>query len=428
MAETTELKAGVKSIDITPPIGGELSGYGLYLDRKSQHIRRPLYAKALVLQQAETRVAIITADLLAVSTEITAQTRAAVAAATGIPADNVLIACSHTHSGPATIYLHGCGAEDNDYVALLPRYFTTAVIEAVGALEERSVYASQTTLTGLAKNRVDPAGAVDTTVQALEFVRLGARQDYVLFSFSCHPVSSHSTDTGIDSDLTGVAQALIQRADYDEVLFLQGSCGDINPVLAHEEEEARCGQMLAGAALVAMAQSREVENLTPLRCLRRTIELPLHILAREELEQRRDTNRALLAEHPADSREGRTPRFWVETTENLLEQLSGGDVPKTLPCELQAVRIGDIAFIAHPTELFAEFGLEIKARSPFPHTFVVGYANNFLGYIPNEADYARRGYAADMVPFLLDLFPYTSNIGRVFVEECVRLLNDLRAA
>ncbi|HZO92068.1 MAG TPA: sigma-70 domain-containing protein [Chthonomonadaceae bacterium] len=232
---------------------------------------------------------------------------------------------------------------------------------------------------------------------------------------------------------------------------------------------------------MAVGQSTRVENTHPLRCVRRIIELPLAVPTREALQRRRDDNRALLAQRPPDSPEARTARFWVEATESLLAQLTGEpdpwleilrdaqqtiaermgreallnelaealdlppdavlkllrlqqeheaashSVPQTLACELQAVQIGDIVLLAHPTELFAEFGLEIKRRSPFPRTFIVGYANDFLGYIPNEAEFARRGYAADTVPYMLDLFPYAPNVGRVFVEACVGLLNDLHA-
>src|SRR5205823_9936924 len=110
------------------------------------------------------------------------------------------------------------------------------------------------------------------------------------------------------------------------------------------------------------------------------------------------------------------------------QSASGHQAPQTLSCDLQAIQIGDIVLLAHPTELFAEFGIEIRARSPFSHTFVVGYANDFLGYLPNEAEFARKGYAAETVPFMLGLFPYVPAVARVFVETCVRLLNDLHAS
>jgi hypothetical protein len=435
MAEDTELQAGTAWMTITPPTGVELSGYGFYLNRKSQSVRRHLYAQALVLEQADTRIALIAADLIAVSAEITARTRAAVAALADIPADNVLIACSHTHSGPATIFIRGCGEVDEAYTAMLPRYFASLVATAMEELEPVWIAAGSARLDGLAHNRVDPDGVVDTAVQALEINGANAGWHHALFSFGCHPVTTLPDDPEIGGDFPVHARAFLQRCpDYRQTLFLQGSCGDINPVMAHAENlgaQVCAGQMLAGAALIAMAQAEEVENLRPCRCRLQTIELPLDIPTREEMERRRDDNRALLSERDPDSPEGRTARFWVEATESLLRARkrradSGPVVPPAVSCELQAIQIGDVVILAHPTELFAEFGLEIKARSPFPHTLVVGYANGFLGYIPNEAEFARKGYAADTVPYMLDMFPYAPDVGRIFVEECNRFLEEMR--
>ena len=472
------MRAGVYWKAITPPLGVELSGYGFYLKRTAQTCRRPLLAQALVLEQGSERVALIAADLLAVSETITATTRALVAEATDIPEDNVLIACSHTHSAPATVSVRGCGELDAAYVEMLPRYLASTVREACAELEECAVYAGSSRLHDLAFNRADPEGPVDTSVQTLEFLGRESESSTLLFSFGCHPVTTPPDDREISSDFPGRARGILEH-EYEDALFLQGSCGDINPVFAHTREIARAGQMLAGAALISVGQALAVENLHPLRCVRRKIELPLAVPAPEALRRRRDDNRALYSERPPDSPEARTARFWAEATESMLMTLTGESdpwlemlrdarkeirsltgrearlpelaqrldlppdavmallalqaeqegsdhaVPQTLTCELQALQIGDVVLLAHPTELFSEFGLTIKSRSPFPHTFVIGYANDFLGYIPSQAEFARHGYAADTVPYMLGLFPFAPQVGQVFVAEALRLLDDL---
>lgn len=478
MADDETIKAGVYWKAITPPIGVELSGYGFYRNRKSQSCRRSLITQALVLESGQTRAAFITADLLAVTASLTEKTRAAVAAATDIPPENVMIACSHTHSGPATLFLRGCGEVDTAFVEMLPRQFASVVIQAIEELEECKLYAGRTTLDGLARNRVDPEGAIDTSLQTLEFISQESDSATVLFNFGCHPVMTPPDDREIDPDFPARARQILE-SEYEDALFLQGSCGDINPIYAHSRETARVGQMVAGAALIAVGQAQQVESLRPFRCVQKHIELPLAPPSREDLRRRRDDNRALLSERAPDSPEAKTARFWAESAESLLMTLTGESdpwleilrdvrqqaqerlgrdprpnelaagldlppdsvlallrleaehagsdhaAPQSLTCELQALQFGDAALLAHPTELFAEFGLEIKARSPFAHTLLVGYANDFLGYIPNEAEFARHGYAADTVPYMLDQFPFASHVGRVFVEECVRFLNDL---
>lgn len=439
MDEAAELQVGTGYAYITPPLGVELSGYGFFLARKATEIHRQLYARALVLEQEDVKAAILSVDMIALSAETVAQTRARVEAWTGIPRDNILIACTHTHSGPATLFLHGCGEPDPDYVALLPRYLATAVKEAHESLYPAYVYAGESVLDGLAMNRVDPLGKVDNRVQVVEFVEDNGSRS-ALFSFGCHPVHTLSEDTHVTNEFVGGAVEILESQPtnyvrYENALFLQGSCGDVNPTMAHKGpgRMRRASRMLAAATLLALTQSKKVDSVRPLRSLVRTIELPLAIPTREELERRRDDARALLAERDPDTREARVARFKAESAENLLAKLTGEVAPwqqkpqdaQTLPCELQAIQIGDIVLLAHPTELFAEFGLEIKAHSPFPHTFVVGYANDFLGYIPNEAEFERHGYAAETVPFMIGQYPYAPNVGRVFVEACVRLLNDL---
>jgi hypothetical protein len=429
MPGENSLYVGVEHAVITPPVGTELSGYGFYLNRKAYAIENHLYAQALVLEQGRNRAALLTADLLAVSPEILARTRALIAEATAIPEDNILIACSHTHSGPAVFFLHGCGEVDTEYTALLPRLLASAAIEAARATEPAEVRYGQMELHGLARNRVDPQGAVDTTLQTLEFLHDESDQAEALFAFSCHPVTTLGSNAGVHPDFPGVARDILEGLDrYNNALFLQGSCGDINPVMAHTNlsETRRGGQMLAGAALLALAQGREVAQLAPLQCLRRQIELPLVIPERADLEALRAESLAKQNAPNLNLSDQRTARFQAEAAAALLQHLDSGTAAETLPCEIQAIRIGDIVFLAHPTELFAEFGIEIRERSPFPHTFVVGYANGFLGYIPNEADFARQGYAAATVPYMLHRFPYRPDVGRVFVEACVQLLNDLR--
>jgi hypothetical protein len=482
MAQETGLYAGMSYMYITPPVGVELSGYGFYLNRKAGLVRRHLLARALALEWRETRVAIVSADLLALPADIVLRTRALVESMTGIPAQNVMIACSHTHSGPATLSLRGCGEVDPGYISLLPRYLASAVSEALVDLHEVHLFAGETTLRGLGINRVDPEGLVDESVQVLELVNFDHAARYALLSFGCHPVTTLPYDIEIHDDFPGRAASMLEgQRDYDLAMFLQGSCGDVNPITAHSDlgELERSAWMLAGATQVALAQAEHVDHPHPLRAFTRTIELPLAPPSEKELRRRRDDYRALQAERDPDSEEGRRIRFWAEACDSLLMQLTGeadpwlqmlreaqkeierhtgrearlselaqrmdlppdtvtqllnrqqaqflspAALPRAVACELQVIQIGDVAILAHPTELFAELGMQIKRRSPFPYTFVIGYANDFLGYIPDEAEFMRRGYAAETAPYMLDMFPYASHVGAIFVQECLNLLNDL---
>lgn len=94
----------------------------------------------------------------------------------------------------------------------------------------------------------------------------------------------------------------------------------------------------------------------------------------------------------------------------------------TLPITLAAVRLGDIALLFHPAELYTVYGLEIQRDSPFRQTLVVGYADGYVGYIPDAKAYARSEYAAAKVPRILNYPPFEPTVGRVMTSAAVELL------
>ena len=93
------LKAGTCLIDVTPPQGLELAGYPHY-PRYNEGAHDPLYAAAMYLNNGECEIAMVTIDILFFSKKHVAEVRRRVNAACGIPAENIMISCSHTHSGP----------------------------------------------------------------------------------------------------------------------------------------------------------------------------------------------------------------------------------------------------------------------------------------------------------------------------------------
>ena len=474
-----ELKAGVGYATITPPTGVALAGGAPYQPVVAQGRRSPLESPALVLEYGAARFALIQADLFAVSTQTTATIRAAVSRLTQIAEENVLIACARNSGAPAAIQKHGGGSPDAAYMELLPRLMASAVLQGIENLETVEVFAGRSNLIGATRNTGSADGVTDSELQTLEFISQESADTTLLFCFACPPDSFDAEDAEIGRDFLIRACRLLE-SEFEDALFLQGSCGDVESVYARQNEMPRTAQMIAGAAFIAIGQAARQENPYPVRCVTRTVPLPLNPPTREELENRRDDNRALLAERDPNSDEGRRARFWAASCESLLMQLTGesdpwlemlrdaqteitaqtnreprlGEIaqfmdlppdavsrllrlqkehaaegiapPKTLDCEIQVLQIGDIVLLAHPMELCAEFGLEIKRRSPFPHTFVISCANGYLGVLPNEAAFARRDYAAEMLPYALDQFPFAPNAGRVFTEACLTLLQELR--
>jgi hypothetical protein len=69
------------------------------------------------------------------------------------------------------------------------------------------------------------------------------------------------------------------------------------------------------------------------------------------------------------------------------------------PVEVQALGLGDLGMVGLPGEFFAESGLRLRARSPFPHTLAIGYANGNIGYVPPAAAFVEGGYETRLAPW-----------------------------
>src|SRR5687767_14401332 len=98
VAQDRPLQVGVAEIDITPPAGYRMDGY--FYERLNTGQRDPLKAKAMVFQQGATRAALVVCDLLGMPQSISSEVRRLAAERTGIPAANIAISATHTHTGP----------------------------------------------------------------------------------------------------------------------------------------------------------------------------------------------------------------------------------------------------------------------------------------------------------------------------------------
>ena len=88
-------------------------------------------------------------------------------------------------------------------------------------------------------------------------------------------------------------------------------------------------------------------------------------------------------------------------------------------CEIQALTVGPVSFVAWPGEVFCDFGQEVKERTPLRPTYTVGYANGSIGYVPIPEVFEEGGYEARAAAHLAD------NAGAVLLEESLDLLEQL---
>jgi hypothetical protein len=415
------IKAGVARVNITPPVGVELCGYGFYLNRKSTGIRDELYSKALVLSDDTSRVAIVANDLIGLNKEITETVRRLVTMETGIPGDHILLACTHTHHGPATVPLYGCGDIDYDYLNLLPKHIAGTVRMANANLQDAKIGAGKGNLDNISRNRVEKGGPIDPEVGIIRVDDIQDDPIALLINFSCHPVVM-PVNTFISSDFPGRAISVVETVKKGVTgMFLQGACGDINPALTNTGNLEQPGVSLAAEAL-RVRERIQTMGRAQISAKTANIKLPLIVPTAEEV-------RRMLNEYKSklDSKEDREQKYgklYCTWAENTLKRLETGQEP-WMETEIQAIQMDDIVLAAEPSEMFVKFCLDIKGRSPHKNTFILGYANDFVGYIPDKEDYERKGYAAALVPIITGNLPFTPDIGKILVDAMVDLIEQL---
>jgi neutral ceramidase len=438
-AQDVPLQVGLAEIDITPPVGYRMDGY--FYERLNTGQRDPLKAKALVLQQGATRTALVVCDLLGMPLSMSSEVRELAAQRTGIPAANIAITATHTHTGPlfagerARVFSEQAAAKfGTDPLAAVkyPETLRDKLVEVIAAASARLSPAAmefvQAEEDRVSFNRrfhlKDGTVRFNPGILNPEIVRAAGPIDpdlpFVLFTKDKKPVGSLSVfamhlDTVGGTAYSADYPAFLSnelRAEFGEEfisVFGTGTCGDINhiDVSGRRRLTARLiGQQL-GISILS-ARTRLPLDRPALAVTSARLSLPLRSVSEEQ----------------ASSAKSNMPKVGTNDLPFLaqVETVTTLDLIRrgpTLNAEVQVFRLHpDVAVVLLPGEVFADLGLAIKRRSPFKHTLVIELSNDNPAYIPTETAFKEGSYET-----------VNSRIapggGERLVEAAVHLLNDL---
>ena len=393
---SSTLRAGAARVEITPPVGLDLTGF-LARENPSIGVRDPLYARALVLDDNHRQVAIVACDLLGFDRKWIVEIRDRVARRTGIYAPQVMVACTHTHGGPATISLIDCGAIDAAYIeSLLPR-IADAVAQAQANLQPATLAMGNAMSSKGVHNRRTPGDVIDPEVGLVRVDDVAGKPLAVLVNYTCHPTSLNHANRKVTADYPGLVCSRIEQEIGAIALFLMGAIGDVGPVARGEESLTTVGNAVADAALAALPTlpAQEVARLTTAGEI---VKLPLlSIPSRDQwLDLRVGYEAAALAaEHDNNSAGAKVQWAMVHWVEQMFELMQDHELTPTVEAEIQVLRLGDLAIVGVPGEYFVELGLQIKAelqQSGTRQVMISGFTNGNVGYIPARRAYAQGGY------------------------------------
>lgn len=391
-----QLKVGFGRTDITPPVGTIVTG--AELDR-SVGSDDPLFAAALVAQSGDRTVAIVGIDLVKIRRDLADAAIAEASRRTGIDRQAVMICPSHNHSSP---FVPMGGPNNADYLATLPKLIADSIEQAHRALQSARMLLGRSLVyeghhnrrvvsktDGLALNTwLDKLGDLEQTPQVLgtegpidpelwvaRFDALDGRVLGTLVNFTCHPAMHDRIRLKtLSGDYPAVIAEHMADAYGKEVVtvFTQGAAGNINPNSQFVSDWREKAAVFAAAAVHAARTAAPIEGPIAVGYARRDVVVP--------------------CSDPASQREGAVARLgWREDSFNKAKS-QAAEGPKTREVPVGAARIGPLAIATNAGELFVEWGIEIKRRSPFPHTVVSELTNDWIGYEPTGQAFEHESY------------------------------------
>lgn len=421
------LRAGAASADITPPVGVMLDGYGGRFS-PSEGVRDPLMARALVLDYTDGGAfAIVVLDLLGIHPWMAAGLRRRANETLGIAEEAIVLSATHDHAAPVGLRSGMFSRLDEELAETTVARCLKALTSAWEARRPATLKLGSVQVPNVAMNRRDPGGPVDETMRVL---LLDSEDGPVasLMSFQCHATVLNGANLQMSAEFPGAACRIVEAATGAPAVYLQGACGNINPVWVKQDfaNVERAGQQVAGAALSAIAGLRalggglRVHNIrwdefpeTPvegriieprLRVARREIDLPLRVFeSDEEYTARIDAAQAQAEANPAASAARREAmaqlsRYEGERWAGAWSRRSGESGARHT--EVQAMSLGEgLTLVSWPGEFFVETAATIRDELPGQEVLVAGYANDYIGYVVPEAAFAEGGYESGVTFF-----------------------------
>jgi hypothetical protein len=396
------MKVGAAKVDITPPLGMELEGYGARVSGASG-VHDPLHARALVIEGDDgTTVALVVADLLQILPRLQGEVASRVLARTGITRERLQLAGTHTHSGPDLERPSAAEQVIGDRLVEVVERAWQARRDAVAAVGVGHV-------DGIGANRRPGGGPVDDRVTVTRFDALDGSPVATHVNYGCHPTTLGPDNTLYSADYPGVLCRLVDAAVGGVTIFSTGPQGDVNPggyspegsmvgvVVSWRtfDSAERYGRALADvtlevrASLVPVASPRAWGGARTLELRRKP--LPEPGSARRVAEQARAA--ATAVEAAALSPDATYHSLVAAAYAELLASQAadpGRDGPVHL--RVSALALGPLLHVGVEGELFVALGQRIRAALGDETTCIAALCDGTVGYIPTEDAFAIGGY------------------------------------
>lgn len=435
--------------DITPPQGVELAGYPHY-PRNNTGFHDPLYATCMYVANETTSVAMVSLDLLYFSKKHVREVRRLAEEKCGIKGSNIMISCTHTHSGPWASGRLGydsimSGAQQPwEYVETLINCIVEIICDAKNNAFD-GYFASAVTVCGadqgVGGNRRIPGGPHDPLVSIMAVKDKENVIRGMFVNYSLHPTFIHEWSTVCTADYPAYVRAELEdREPGAMAAFLQGTSGNQSSRYYRQgesyDEAERVGRTLGKAAYSALEKAVWQDELT-IKIESEEMEIEIRDFGTEEdlkrqVEHDGEIYRDLYAKYGKSTnrdeyylwQNANLKLLGSENQLGIVQILNMGKKIELLedenPAEIQAIRLGDLCVIGIPGEIFVEYGIYLKAMAGFKKVIVNSVANGVLpGYFYTPESVVTGGYETDTSML-------SPKFGRHVVEKALDITEKIR--
>ncbi len=451
------VKAGFAEQVITPRLGLHIPGYFEY--RPADGKLDDLYAKAVVFRDGQEVSGVVVMDALHVDRKIVRQVRQRFEQLTGVPGTGLIVAATHCHTA-FTLDSEGYDkafAKEEDILATSTLVGDCAA-EAYNKAEPVRIGFNEGEEKGISFNRrwfmkdgkahtwpgignpdnVAPAGKVDYALSLIRVESLDGRVLGVISNFANH--LDLIGGTKYSADYPGEISRQLKKALGDDVVsvFMNGCCGDVTHIdytgkyKFGPDHYVKTGRILA-YDLLRLNEDIETEPAETMKWASETVDIKRRQYTAEQVAEARETIRAIeeKREYVAAVVSAKEGDEFVKPTAGDPDEMALSYAHSAInlyehpilseKVEMSVIRLNDVAISSMPGEMFAEIGMDLKARSPFRKNMVVTLANSINGYIGTKKAFGEGGYEVTL-DYYTNLIPEAAEI---ITETDLKLLRKL---
>jgi len=397
VAAAAPWQVGLAKTEITPQSPVWMAGYAART-HPSEGTVHPLWAKVLVIDGEGRRVAIVTADLIGFTRDVSDAIARRVARQTGLERGQIVFNASHTHCGPVVLgcadIAHHMEADDvaaaKAYREWLVERVVETIVRAAGAMRPAILTYGEGEATFASNRRArrgkdfvispNAAGPVDHVVPVLRIGDESGKPLAVLFGYACHNTTLGGDFYQFNGDYAGFAQIDVEaRHPGVTAMFMAGCGADSNPQPRGQLELAEAHGKALGAAVDEVLSKDLAPIAGPITVAMERVDLPfVDPPTKEELEAGR----------------GQGTVYQQRLTELLLKRIAEqGHVDRAYPYPVQVVRFGDdLTLVALAGEVVVDYALRLRKEYEGKRLWIAGYSNEVFAYLPSERILTEGGY------------------------------------